>query len=112
LAIVINNGAFGTQAAKRRATSTQIGDIRCRLGVVLDRAGGSEQLVQFNQGRRGAATLFRHALEESVFVAKAQRADPARIIHGQEIIKCVERFVVCRFVTTPHLGGVWRDHVR
>src|ERR1700723_2778635 len=50
----------------------------------------AEQMPKFYEWRSRSASLFLGALEHTVFVAKAKRADTADIVHGQQIVKRVE----------------------
>jgi len=48
-------------------------------------------MPKFDEWRSGPASFFLRASEHAVFVAKTKRADTAEIIHGQQIVKRVER---------------------
>ncbi len=48
-------------------------------------------MPKFDEWRSSPASFFQRAPEHAVFVAKTKRADTAEIIHGQQIIKRVER---------------------
>jgi len=57
-------------------------------------------MPKFYEWRSSPASFFLRALEYAAFVAKTKRADTAEIIHGQQIIKCVERMRLSYFSFT------------
>src|SRR5665213_2585601 len=88
---VVDDRAFGTQAAERCTAPAQISEVGCRLGVVLDRAGRGKQSTQFDKRRRGAAALLRGSLKKPILIPEAKRADAARVIDRPQIIERVQR---------------------
>ncbi|WP_332450951.1 hypothetical protein [Burkholderia ubonensis] len=64
--------------------------ILVRVGACLDRTGGIGDPLEFDEWRRGPpAILFGPQIPAGT--AKAQRADPAEIVHRTQIIQLVER---------------------
>ncbi len=88
---------FGRMPPSDVPAPAQIRKVRCRLFVRLDSTRRAQQMPKLDEWRSGPASFFLRALEHALFVAKTKRADTAEIIHGQQIIKRVERLRLSSF---------------
>ena len=112
--IIINDCAFWAHASKGGAASAQIGKIRGCFTLGLDGASCAQQLLQFDERRRRAATRFCRPTKCPCLVLKTQGSDTARIVHREQEVDGLELNHLL-FLPRPAgclaaLGVVAQDH--
>jgi hypothetical protein len=86
-AVLVHQRALGPHAAQRRAFALQITQILGRFIATLDRPAGLKDPLQFYQRRCAALPAHRRPLPAAIRVAQAQRADPAEVIHREQVVQ-------------------------
>ena len=105
---------FGRRPPSEVPAASEEAQIGRRLAVGLHGARCGQQHAEFDQRRRGPPAVFGGALEDPVFVSKAQRAHPAGVIDRQQEVERVERArftaLPCPARLLPPFGVVAQDH--
>ena len=113
MAVVVDDGAFGAQTAKRCTPAAQISKVGGSFAVAFDRASRGEQHAKFDQGWGRAAVFLEPALKNAAFILKAQRADAAGVIYRKKEVKRIEMLGLRNLSSPPHplsaLGVIAQD---